>query len=153
MKNVHRIAIPTILEVGSKKLTQPGYLLNKHKLKKVVLFFCEGIYELFGQIIEESLSAYSEVEVIEKFTSKDNNICSIMKSAFAIPAEAEAIIGIGGGKILDIAKYTAFLVNLPFVSVPAKPSNDGFASSGCSLNVDRGKKDHCCRKNVFRNNS
>ena len=82
MKNVHRIAIPTILEVGSKKLTQPGYLLNKHKLKKVVLFFCEGIYELFGQIIEESLSAYSEVEVIEKFTSKDNNMLQHYEISF-----------------------------------------------------------------------
>ena len=44
-----------------------------------------------------------------------------------LPRNAEAIIGFGGGKALDVAKYIGFLSRLPYLSVPTSLSNDGLS--------------------------
>ena len=55
-----------------------------------------------------------------------------------IPARTRAIIGYGGGKALDVAKYVAFLTRVPYLAVPASLSNDGFCSPQSSLTLDVG---------------
>lgn len=44
-----------------------------------------------------------------------------------------AVVGIGGGGTLDVAKRGAFLAALPFVSVPTNLSHDGIASPIAAL--------------------
>lgn len=51
----------------------------------------------------------------------------------------DAVVGIGGGKTLDVAKYAASMVALPFVSVATNLSNDGIASPVASLET-QGRK-------------
>ncbi|MCE5285794.1 MAG: iron-containing alcohol dehydrogenase family protein [Pelosinus sp.] len=131
----HRISIPTILEVGKGNFGNIGKLLAKHALKKIVLFYGTGIYELFGDKISSSLAS-SGIIVLKKYEQDNNEVCSITRLAFSLPNDTEVIVGVGGGKVLDIAKYAAFLKNLPFISLPTSTSHDGFASSGCSLLVD-----------------
>jgi glycerol-1-phosphate dehydrogenase [NAD(P)+] len=45
----------------------------------------------------------------------------------------DAVVGIGGGRTLDAAKYAASMVGLPFVSVPTTLTHDGIASPVASL--------------------
>ncbi len=45
----------------------------------------------------------------------------------------DAVVGIGGGKTLDAAKYAASMAGLPFVAVATNLSNDGLASPVASL--------------------
>ena len=45
----------------------------------------------------------------------------------------DALVGIGGGRTLDAAKYAASMVGLPFVAVATNLSNDGLASPVASL--------------------
>lgn len=49
-----------------------------------------------------------------------------------------AVIGLGGGRPIDMAKYTAYLERKPFVSVPTAISHDGFASPIVALKDDQG---------------
>jgi glycerol-1-phosphate dehydrogenase [NAD(P)+] len=51
----------------------------------------------------------------------------------------DALVGIGGGKTLDVAKYAASMVGLPFVAVATNLSNDGLASPVASLDT-QGRK-------------
>lgn len=44
------------------------------------------------------------------------------------------------GKLLDFAKYSAYLLKLPFISVPTSTSNDGFCSPTSSLTVQGKRK-------------
>ena len=46
------------------------------------------------------------------------------------------MFGIGGGKVIDAAKYAAYLRKLPFISVPTSASSDGFSSASASLLVN-----------------
>ncbi len=53
----------------------------------------------------------------------------------SLPPNVQAIIGLGGGKALDTAKYVAFLGRLPYLAVPTSLSNDGFCSPQSSLTL------------------
>jgi glycerol-1-phosphate dehydrogenase [NAD(P)+] len=52
-----------------------------------------------------------------------------------LPPGCDAVVGLGGGKALDIAKYVAFLARLPYFAVPTSLSNDGFCSPQSSLTL------------------
>ncbi|AAK79593.1 glycerol-1-phosphate dehydrogenase [NAD(P)+] [Clostridium acetobutylicum] len=136
MKGIsHRIAIPLILEVGNNKIYNIGQIIKKGNFKRVSLYFGEGIYELFGETIEKSIkSSNIEIEAVE--TVKNIDFDEIGTNAFKIPAEVDALIGIGGGKAIDAVKYMAFLRKLPFISVPTSTSNDGFSSPVASLLIN-----------------
>lgn len=56
--------------------------------------------------------------------------------AFQFDSKAQIIVGIGGGKVIDAAKYAAYLRKLPFISVPTSASSDGFSSASASLLVN-----------------
>ena len=57
----------------------------------------------------------------------------------ALPGNCQAVIGLGGGKALDTAKYAAFLARLPYFATPTSLSNDGFCSPQSSLTL-QGKR-------------
>ena len=51
----------------------------------------------------------------------------------------DAVVGIGGGRTLDVAKYAASLTGLPMVAVATNLAHDGIASPVASLDYDGGK--------------
>lgn len=128
----HRVAIPSILEVGRGNLLNIGTHIANAGFKNIVLFFGEGIFDLFGAGIIQSIEQ-AGIRILEQQEYDDIDVCRLTEKAFSLPVEAELIVGIGGGKVIDVAKYIGFLNGLPYISVPTSPSNDGFSSSGCSL--------------------
>ncbi|MEU3531455.1 iron-containing alcohol dehydrogenase family protein [Streptomyces murinus] len=51
----------------------------------------------------------------------------------------DAVVGIGGGKIIDCAKYSAARIGLPLVVVPTNLSHDGICSPVSNLDNDAGR--------------
>jgi glycerol-1-phosphate dehydrogenase [NAD(P)+] len=52
----------------------------------------------------------------------------------------DAVVGIGGGRTLDVAKYAASQAGLPMVSVATNLAHDGIASPVASLEDEEGRK-------------
>ncbi len=48
----------------------------------------------------------------------------------------DIIVGVGGGKVLDAAKYLSMVHRIPYILVPTLPSSDGIASPAISLFED-----------------
>lgn len=135
MQTGNSIAIPVILKVGKGALKKIGTYLKAEKLEQVVIYFGNGLIDMFGMEVMDSLSreGISILEYSELDTVDMNDIISL---AFSIPNKAKAVISIGGGKVIDAGKYAAFLRNIPFISVPTSASSDGFSSASASLIVD-----------------
>lgn len=133
--NTHKISIPAILDVGKGNLSTIGEILLKHNFTSVVIYFGNDLTKLFGNIIFTSLKENSiHIEAYDELNTI--NINDVISMAFKVPSTVKAIIGIGGGKVIDVAKYCAFLRKLPFISVPTSSSCDGFSSSSASLMVN-----------------
>lgn len=132
--STHRIAIPSILEVGKGNINNVGNLIKKAMFQKVLICFGEGIEDLFGASICNSLKE-ANIEISKVETISDIRFEEISTKAFEISNDVEALIGVGGGKAIDAVKYMSFLKKLPFISIPTSTSNDGFSSAGASLLV------------------
>lgn len=75
------------------------------------------------------------------------DIQELLKQAFSI-GNYDVIIAMGGGYVVDCGKYIAFSKRTPFISIPTSASNDGFASSNCSLQVE-GKNNRAGKGSVW----
>ncbi len=129
------IAIPAILKVGKGALENIGGYLREENFKTAVIYFGNGLIELFGVQVMDSLRE-AGIEVLEYREIDTVCIDDIVEMAFTLPNNVQTIIAVGGGKVIDAGKYAAFLRGLPFVSVPTSSSSDGFSSASASLVVE-----------------
>jgi len=134
MQKNDSISIPVILKVGKGTLGCLGPILKEGDLSEVVIFFGNGLIDLFGTKVMDSMRE-AGVSVLEYQELDTVAIEDIIPLAFAIPNKAKAVVSIGGGKVIDAGKYAAFLRGIPFISVPTSSSSDGFSSASASLMV------------------
>lgn len=135
MQNVNSISIPAILKVGNGVLKSIGTYMKEAGFDQVVIYFGNGLIEMFGIDVMESLKKEG-VTVLEYMELDSVDIDDIITLAFNMPSKTKAVIAIGGGKVIDAGKYASFLKKLPFISVPTSSSTDGFASASASLIVN-----------------
>lgn len=129
------IAIPTLLKVEPGALDQLGSYFREGHIQKVVIFFGNGLIDMFGSRVMKSLSD-ANIEVLEYQELDSVKLEDITSLAFTLPVKTQAVIGIGGGKVIDATKYMGFLRKLPFISIPTSASSDGFSSASASLLID-----------------
>lgn len=132
--NGSHIAIPTILKVGKGTLNNIGAYVKDSRVENVVVYFGNGLIEMFGQTVLDSFEK-ENINVLEYKELDSIIIEDIIELAFGIDTKAQMIVGIGGGKVIDAAKYAAYLRKIPFISVPTSASSDGFSSASASLLV------------------
>lgn len=129
------ISIPTILKIGSNTLQNIGNYLKQSNINNAVVYFGNGLIDMFGSTVLNSFSD-AGVKVMEYCELDSTRIEDIIDIAFGMDAKVQSIVGIGGGKVIDVAKYAAYLRKLPFISVPTSSSSDGFSSASASLMVN-----------------
>jgi glycerol-1-phosphate dehydrogenase [NAD(P)+] len=137
MQRPTHIAIPTLVRVKDGALDRLGVYLRRAGHQKVAVLLSKGLIAPLPDRVsvalkKEGVEPAAWVEVVE------NDIESAARLFAGLP-KVSAIIGVGGGKALDVAKYIGFLGRLPYYAVPTSLSNDGFCSPQSSLTV-RGKR-------------
>lgn len=133
MKNTNTtISIPTFLNISKGALSTLGDFLKRNNINEVVIFFGNGLINLFGDRVMKSITD-NNIEILEYRELDSVNLEDVTDIAFGLPNKTQAVIGVGGGKVIDAAKYTGFLKKIPYISVPTSTSNDGFSSASASL--------------------
>jgi glycerol-1-phosphate dehydrogenase [NAD(P)+] len=128
------VAIPTLVRIKPGSLDRVGIYLRRAKLGRVEVLHSEGLPdELLSRLI-----AGLEREGIE--SAAPTSIGDASQEGAEALAEgsapaSRAIVGLGGGKALDAAKYASSRSGLPYLAVPTSLSNDGFCSPQASLTV------------------
>lgn len=54
-------------------------------------------------------------------------------------ADFDVVVGVGGGRVIDTAKYAAYINNIPCISIPTAISNDGICSPVAVLKEKQNK--------------
>lgn len=128
------ITVPSLLRIKPNALHKLGKYLRSDRFTNIALFYGEGLKPMLAQTVEISLES-SEIKVAHESVASSNDIEAIFQTSLALPQKLDAIVAIGGGKVIDCCKYLALLRQLPLVSVPTLISNDGFSSPFSSLVV------------------
>jgi glycerol-1-phosphate dehydrogenase [NAD(P)+] len=77
------------------------------------------------------------LENADIFTVEDGTLASSSRLAAGLrEGFYDALVGIGGGRTLDVAKHAASLTGLPMVAVATNLAHDGIASPVSSLEVE-----------------
>ena len=131
--------LPRLIVVGEKNINDIGSFLKSLKnIKKVSLVSGNNVKKIVQKKIESSLSA-SKIQMVWHL-AETNDKRSIKKIEQDVgKSKNELIVGVGGGRSVDIAKIIGFNLDLPFVSIPTSASHDGIASPFVSI---KGNKPH-----------
>ena len=136
----HTMELPRQIVVGENNIQEVGEFLHglSANSKKVSIISGKNVKKIFGQEIDSSLKE-SRINSIWHLASSNlvQDIKQIQKKVKN--AKTDLIIGIGGGRSVDIAKLCSFNLRKPFVSIPTSASHDGIASPFVSV---RGEKPH-----------
>jgi glycerol-1-phosphate dehydrogenase [NAD(P)+] len=127
--------IPNLVRVKPGALDRMGIYAERSGFGRVLLFFSHGLDVSLLKRLTGSLRS-SGVEILQQTEVSSVSFEKATELFRQSPANAEVVIGFGGGKALDVAKYIAFLLRLPYLSVPTSLSNDGFCSPQSSLTVE-----------------
>jgi glycerol-1-phosphate dehydrogenase [NAD(P)+] len=133
-----QIAIPTLVRVKEGALDRIGIYLARAGYAQVAVLVSQGLVSVLQDRAKRSLKEYA-VESGAWLEISDNDLESAARLFIELPKGTAAVVGLGGGKALDLAKYIAFLARLPYCAVPTSLSNDGFCSPQSSLTV-RGQR-------------
>lgn len=135
----HVMELPRRIVIGEKNIDDIGnFIANLANPKKVSLVSGDRVRKITYRKVERSLSD-SKIKNVWHI-STNNDVKAAKKTQQEIKKdESGLIIGIGGGRSVDIAKMVAFNLKKPFVSIPTSASHDGIASPFVSL---RGDKPH-----------
>ncbi|MDJ0626025.1 MAG: iron-containing alcohol dehydrogenase family protein [Candidatus Caenarcaniphilales bacterium] len=135
-----KIHVPSLLRTKPKALDKLGKYSAQLGFKKIILFLGEGIENLLGERIFQALKD-KNIEILQTHTIATSDVKLLFDLSLQIKDySANAIVAVGGGKVIDCAKYVSSISKLPFLVVPTITSNDGFCSPVASLNVDDKKK-------------
>ena len=135
----HTMELPRLIVVGEKNIDKIGdFLKSLNGAKKVSLISGSNVKKIVQKKIDESLASSN----IKKswYLSKINDVKSIKEIEKNVRKnKTNLLIGVGGGRSVDIAKMIAFNLGKPFVSIPTSASHDGIASPFVSV---KGEKPH-----------
>ena len=131
--------LPRLIVIGEKNINEFGkFLRSLNNPKKVSLISGDNVRKFLQKKIESSLSL-AKIRFVWH-TAKSNEIKFINQIQKNVKKDqSDLLIGIGGGRSVDIAKMVSFNLKKPFVSLPTAASHDGIASPFVSV---RGDKPH-----------
>jgi glycerol-1-phosphate dehydrogenase [NAD(P)+] len=134
MESRTTISIPGLVRIKSGALEKLGIYCSRCGFSTVAVVASSDIPAGIMESAGKSLAA-AEIQSAQWFSSSEASFEQAQSIFVSLPGDVSAIIGLGGGRALDVAKYVAFLGRLPNIAVPTSLSNDGFCSPGASLTV------------------
>jgi glycerol-1-phosphate dehydrogenase [NAD(P)+] len=128
------VACPLAVEVGSGAIAALPALLSDRLISAhghVALVLGPGQGEEIGAAVGPALGN-ADVHPV----SGGTHAAALELAQSLRNGSYDAVVGIGGGRTLDVAKYAASLTALPMVSVATNLAHDGLASPVASLEYD-----------------
>ncbi|MDP9405476.1 MAG: iron-containing alcohol dehydrogenase family protein [Actinomycetota bacterium] len=125
------IAAPVAIEISAGAVAGLQPLLADGRISSgghVAIAVGPGQGEALAETVGETLPKAAVFRVAGASMDSAQQLIADLRSSFY-----DAVVGIGGGKTLDVAKYAASMVGLPFVAVATNLSHDGIASPVASL--------------------
>lgn len=138
MSELHRIELSREIIIGEKAIQEiPNLLKRLNDYRSLLLVLGKKTRELIGKRTLDLLTDNDYVTNCVYVENSDHSTLERVKKHAKI-VNANLVLGIGGGKNIDIAKAVANFLKIPYISVPTILSHDGIASDRAV--ISKGKK-------------
>jgi glycerol-1-phosphate dehydrogenase [NAD(P)+] len=136
MKEPKKIELPREVWMGPRVLGRVVDVCSRLCSEKNILVVADSLtFELAGdKICRQLVKAHFDVRytLIERA-----DMATVERVRKIIRRGVDLLIGVGGGKCIDVAKFSSFQEGKPFISVPTAASHDGIASARASIKDGR----------------
>jgi glycerol-1-phosphate dehydrogenase [NAD(P)+] len=127
--------LPRDVVIGHDVFSQLPSVCEDLKLGRNALMISgRSTMEIAGNYVREILSAN---RAVTPFFAEQISV-DVIKEAEKAAADADFLIGVGGGRVIDTAKIVSYNLDRPFISVPTAASHDGIASARASVALEGG---------------
>lgn len=131
---IHEIELPRYIVIGENALRSVSDVLSKLGISRdstILIVTGPNVWPLHGDKLMSALPGGIDVRVEHATQASIDAAENIAQKAMKY--NVDIVIGFGGGKAIDLAKYAAFKTRRAMVSIPTSPSHDGVASPFISL--------------------
>jgi len=115
------------LNIGQGIINKVEETLCSYGIKGKILYVSDPIVDKkFGDLVKSQIEKVGilKVEIV------DNNTISYAMNLVerVIATDVECLVGLGGGRVLDVCKYASYIAKKPLLSIPTTMANDGICS-------------------------
>ncbi|MDG7035600.1 MAG: iron-containing alcohol dehydrogenase [Nitrososphaerota archaeon] len=127
----HLMELPSIVLMGEGILDNSDLISKTFKMgRRGLVVTGPHVWPLFGEKLSNGLGGVDlEIEMVEEPTVE---VVETLTANY-IGKGINFIVGLGGGKNMDVAKVVSYRLSVPYISVPTNSSQDGIASPMASL--------------------
>jgi glycerol-1-phosphate dehydrogenase [NAD(P)+] len=129
----HQIQLPRHIVIGENVLNSAGTICKELGLEGPALIVADEItMKVAGESVKGSLG--EDGYQVDSFIITSADLANVNEARQkARGLGAHIVLGVGGGRSIDVAKLSSFEEHIPFVSVPTAASHDGIASPQASV--------------------
>lgn len=136
MKEPKRIELPREVWMGPGVIKRvPNICLRLCQRGRALVVSDPTTFKLAGREVERSLAAagFGAYHVLIELA----NMRTVARVRKIVRRKIDFLLGVGGGRCIDVAKMASFQEGKPFLSIPTAASHDGIASSRASIKSKR----------------
>ena len=131
-----KIQLPREIHTGEGVIEETGAICKDLRISgKVLVVTGHHTLKIAGEKAIKSLQ--DEGFEVENITIEKASKDTVMEVQDGI-GSASIVLGVGGGKVIDVAKLASTRFGIHFISVPTAASHDGIASTRASIKNERG---------------
>ncbi len=126
------------LNIEQGNIKRVSTVLKKFNIVGKILYVSDSfVNELYGEIVKCQLK---DDWILKEELVDNNTISYAMNLAERIIAtDITCIVGLGGGKVLDVCKYAAYISKILYLAIPTTAANDGLVSPVAVLKRQDGR--------------
>jgi glycerol-1-phosphate dehydrogenase [NAD(P)+] len=126
-----KIQLPREIHTGPGIIEETGAICRELRFKgKILVVTGSNTYKIGGKYAIESLEDHGfEVENVTIEKASIDTVTSIQ----GMLTDKSLVLGVGGGKVIDVAKLAGTQAGINFISIPTAASHDGIASPRASI--------------------
>ena len=132
MQPVHRIELPREVIVGENVINLSGDVAKRLNLRSILVVTGEHTYHIAGErVVDVMRGAGRAIDYVVVRESTMSEVYRVQEKIMEL--RPDAVAGVGGGKIIDVAKLSSANRSVPFLSIPTTASHDGTTSPFASI--------------------
>lgn len=130
------ISFPQKVMVEKSVKGKVGEMLSGMRLGDSCAVLCDlDVQKIIGNDVRDELSSSFTADIVNPESLDKKYLEKLAKKLSGY----DFLIGMGGGRVIDIAKYAAYLAEIEWVAFPTVLSHDGVVSSRAVINDNKHK--------------